>query len=182
MQALLGKPQGEEELVMDWDVLVEQRNEWVAANFEPGEAFPKTDVQMDTVLGCVEELGELAHAHLKKSQSIRGTAEEHDANAKDAIGDLSVYLMGVMRHVGTPRERKIRAIEGNAMKTLFALAGAVGTLCDRQSLVDVENIVAFMWGYCELLGWDYEEIVCKTWEKVRQRDWKANPHDGGESA
>jgi NTP pyrophosphatase (non-canonical NTP hydrolase) len=166
---------------VDWEKLVDQRNEWVEKNFEPGEAFAKTDVQMDTVLGCVEELGELAHAHLKKSQNIRGTIEEHDANAKDAIGDLTVYLLGVMKHVGVPRERTIRAIEGNPLRTLFALSEAVGTLCGRQSLFDVENIVSFAWGYCELLGWDYEEIVHKTWEQVRKRDWKANPQDGGDS-
>ena len=44
--------------------------------------------------GLVEELGELAHADLKQSQGIRGTTEEHEAEAQDAIGDLLIYLAG----------------------------------------------------------------------------------------
>lgn len=42
--------------------------------------------------GAVEELGELAHALLKQEQRIRGTYEEHEEAAKDAMGDLVIYL------------------------------------------------------------------------------------------
>jgi len=44
-------------------------------------------------LGVCEEAGELAHAILKRDQGIRGTKEEHEAKARDAIGDIAVYLM-----------------------------------------------------------------------------------------
>jgi NTP pyrophosphatase (non-canonical NTP hydrolase) len=44
------------------------------------------------LLGAMEELGELCHAHLKQEQGIRGTAAEHEAAARDAIGDIVVYL------------------------------------------------------------------------------------------
>jgi NTP pyrophosphatase (non-canonical NTP hydrolase) len=44
------------------------------------------------LLGAMEELGELSHAHLKQEQGIRGTAAEHEAAAKDAVGDLIIYL------------------------------------------------------------------------------------------
>lgn len=40
----------------------------------------------------MEELGELTHSHLKQLQGIRGTPEEHVAKAKDAVGDIIVYL------------------------------------------------------------------------------------------
>jgi NTP pyrophosphatase (non-canonical NTP hydrolase) len=40
----------------------------------------------------MEELGELAHAHLKQEQGIRSN-EDHDAAARDAIGDVVIYLM-----------------------------------------------------------------------------------------
>ena len=46
-----------------------------------------------SLLGCVEEIGELAHAVLKQEQGIRGTPEEHIADAKDAIGDLGIFLL-----------------------------------------------------------------------------------------
>ena len=45
------------------------------------------------LLGVAEEVGELCHAHLKQEQGIRGTKEEHEADAIDAIGDIAIYLM-----------------------------------------------------------------------------------------
>lgn len=162
---------------MDWDKLIEERNEWVAKNFEPGNYFPSTEVQIDTVLGCVEEVGELAHSHIKESQEIRGTQQEHEAAAKDAIGDLTVYLLGVMRHVGAPKIRQIYS-SISSEKTLLALANAVGTLCIRQSRYDVEKIVDLCRLYCDHKGWDYERIVQETWDHVKKRDWKAKPQDG----
>ncbi len=41
-------------------------------------------------VGMVEEIGELAHALLKKRQGIRRN-QDHDADARDAYGDLRVY-------------------------------------------------------------------------------------------
>ena len=43
------------------------------------------------LLGAVEELGELAHAHLKAEQGIR-TTEDHAANKIDAVADVVIYL------------------------------------------------------------------------------------------
>ena len=40
----------------------------------------------------MEEVGELAHAHLKKEQGIR-TNEDHEAKKIDAIGDVVFYLL-----------------------------------------------------------------------------------------
>ena len=43
-----------------------------------------------SLLGAFEELGELAHAHLKEEQGIRES--DYEADAKDAIGDTIIYL------------------------------------------------------------------------------------------
>lgn len=43
-----------------------------------------------SLLGATEEIGELAHAHLKEEQGIRESNYEEDA--KDAIGDTIIYL------------------------------------------------------------------------------------------
>ena len=43
------------------------------------------------LLGAVEEIGELAHAHLKREQGIR-SHENHTAAAKDAVADIIIYL------------------------------------------------------------------------------------------
>ena len=45
-----------------------------------------------SLLGVVEEVGELAHAVLKSIQGIRGSSEEHSAAARDAVGDIIIYL------------------------------------------------------------------------------------------
>ena len=44
-----------------------------------------------TLLGAMEELGELAHAHLKSEQGIR-INENHQESKKDAVGDIIIYL------------------------------------------------------------------------------------------
>lgn len=60
---------------------------WIAYNFPSRESYYH-------LLGAVEELGELAHAHLKGLEQVRGTAQEHEAKAKDAIGDVIIFLAG----------------------------------------------------------------------------------------
>lgn len=58
---------------------------WLEHNFPGG-------LSHDGLLGVVEEVGELAHAHLKRSQGIRGEDSKHVADIKDAIGDIIIYL------------------------------------------------------------------------------------------
>jgi NTP pyrophosphatase (non-canonical NTP hydrolase) len=45
------------------------------------------------LFGIMEEVGELAHAHLREEQQIR-MDEDHTANAMDAIGDIAIFLIG----------------------------------------------------------------------------------------
>lgn len=61
--------------------------EWTLQNFghnSEGAYHP--------LLGLVEEIGELSHAHLKQQQGIRGNYTEHEKAIKDAIGDIIIYL------------------------------------------------------------------------------------------
>lgn len=95
--------------------LQEEQKPWVLHNFGNRPTWMP-------LLGAVEELGELAHAHLKEAQGIR-TNENHIENAKDAIADIIIYLAD----------------------------------------------------YCSSRGFDFQEIVQSTWDKVKQRDWKKNP-------
>jgi NTP pyrophosphatase (non-canonical NTP hydrolase) len=59
--------------------------EWTEKNFCPHPPH-------HPLLGIIEEVGELAHAHLKDEQGIRGTPEEHREEAVDAIGDIVIFL------------------------------------------------------------------------------------------
>ena len=52
------------------------------------------------VLGVCEETGELSHAVLKDIQGIRGTHADHVEEARDAMGDIIIYLCGVADAMG----------------------------------------------------------------------------------
>jgi len=61
---------------------------WSHRNFPGSRKNP-----MHGFMGMVEELGELSHALLKSAQGIRGSKAEHEAAAKDAVGDILIYMM-----------------------------------------------------------------------------------------
>lgn len=65
--------------------LQEQLKPWTAHNF--GDR-PKHH----PLLGIVEEVGELSHAHLKDEQGIRGTKEKHHAKKVDALADILIFM------------------------------------------------------------------------------------------
>lgn len=99
--------------------LQDEHIKWVEHN------FPRRD-RVDHILGAMEELGELAHAHLKMRLGIRGSHEEKRAQAADAVGDVIIFLCG----------------------------------------------------YCSDMGFNLQEIMEKTWDKVKQRDWIVDPMNG----
>lgn len=70
-----------------FDLLKFQRDQkaWSYRNFGRGKAYR-------SLLGLVEEVGELAHAHLKGEQRIRGSKNENFLKAVDAVGDVIIYL------------------------------------------------------------------------------------------
>lgn len=59
------------------------------------------------LLGAVEELGELAHAHLKATQGIRKN-EQHVENEIDAIGDIIIYLIAYCNSRGHDIEKIVQ--------------------------------------------------------------------------
>lgn len=101
--------------------LQDEQRPWVERNF-PGrdDYYP--------LLGAVEELGELAHSHLKNLQGIRGTPEQHLEAKADAVADVIIFLAD----------------------------------------------------YCSATGIDLQSTMETVWARVSQRDWKADPMNGGE--
>ena len=73
-------------LTFGMDLLQKEMNDWWRKNF-PDSGY------IDNFLGLSEELGELSHALLKQRQGIRGTNEEHDLAAMDAVGDIFIFLV-----------------------------------------------------------------------------------------
>lgn len=64
--------------------LQNEQKEWSDHNFPNRTNY-------HPLLGAIEELGELAHAHLKDEQKIR-TNEDHFNNKVDAVADIIIYL------------------------------------------------------------------------------------------
>jgi NTP pyrophosphatase (non-canonical NTP hydrolase) len=69
--------------------LQQQVDKWHKYNFG-GENDLENAI--DNLLGVSEEVGELCHAILKHKQGIRKT-ENHLENAKDAVGDIVIFLL-----------------------------------------------------------------------------------------
>lgn len=170
---------------MDWPRLVEEHREWEAHNF-PDSKLPKPQ---ESILGMTEEVGELAHSHLKELQNIRGTPEEHQANARDAIGDITIYLLGVLDHLEylpgmySTEQRPEDAFEEFNIFNLAELTGHLGRVVGpfpERAASFCEGIIDALAQYCSLRGWDYEEIVLETWARVSKRDWQKDPVAGGE--
>lgn len=164
---------------MDWTTLIAERNDWIAHNF-PNPTVPNPG---ESILGVMEEAGELAHSYLKAAQNIRGDRGKHEEDAKDAVADITIYLLGVMDMVGPPSGFLRRTTDGS-FEALMFLGGAVGELCSydpempSSALYPMEKIVGACEEVCRHNDWDYEELVLKTWEKVKQRDWAAYPETG----
>ena len=72
---------------MDLESLQLQHRHWLRENF-PNQTSEQA------LFGVVEEVGELAHAHLKGEQGIRHTPEEILEMKIDAIGDIVIFLDG----------------------------------------------------------------------------------------
>jgi NTP pyrophosphatase (non-canonical NTP hydrolase) len=67
--------------------LQDQHAEWLSHNFPH-------QMPHQPLLGICEEVGELAHVHLKREQGIRrlGGDSGHDLTI-DALGDIFIYMM-----------------------------------------------------------------------------------------
>ena len=78
---------------LDFRLLQILQNDWSMRN------FPK-NLEVNGILGVVEEIGELCHSYLKILQGIRGTEEEHTTKMKDAVGDITIFLSEVCSAFG----------------------------------------------------------------------------------
>lgn len=71
---------------MNLRIIQLEQKEWALKNFGDKPSW-------QPLIGVMEELGELCHAYLKREQGIRGTAESHEEEARDAVGDIVIYLL-----------------------------------------------------------------------------------------
>ena len=167
------------------EIQVEQ-HEWSLRNFGPHGPDDPLD-------GLIEEFGELHHAVLKRRQGIRGTAEEHDAAERDALGDMVIYALDLLSTVGCEANYTLKreseslpiTMRRHMLDDLASIAITVLTDGEDDRPLADALYMPMLWllermtAYASTRGWSLLEIVNETWTKVSQRDWSAAPKDGG---
>lgn len=105
-----------------------QIEKWRAKNFGPSSTQGKRTkrlLEQDRIvaanvnlLGVQEEVGELSHCFLKMIQGIRGYNDEikYRAEAKDAVGDIVIYLMGFCDAHEWSLEQIVHEVAGEVMQ------------------------------------------------------------------
>lgn len=82
---------------------------WLADRFgHHGDRLPDM-----TFAGIVEEVGELAHHHLKQQQGTHESDSKHEAGAKDAVGDIVIFLCGYCTSRGWSIAEIVEAVWAN---------------------------------------------------------------------
>lgn len=89
--------------------LQEEHVDWTLKNFPLQKSY-------QCFMGIVEELGDLAHAHLKEEQNIRGTKEQNIEKAKDAVGDIVIFLAGYCSSRGFKFQEIVEAVWAKVKK------------------------------------------------------------------
>lgn len=138
------------------------------------------------LLGMCEESGELCHAQLKLEQGIRGTAEKHEADMRDAVGDICIYMLNYLSMMGekipmfVPREDVEKSEDVVLIrKSVISVYRLVGKITeDPESLSRVKHLIVGLLYLCALKGWDLEGVIRETWAEIAPRDWKSFPETG----
>ena len=141
------------------------------------------------IMGMIEELGELTHAHLKELQGIRKS--DFLADKKDAIADITIYLLNYFNCIDKDIsliEKVINAPhEGDTSDNIILnISHKLGVLSENQmynksKVVDTQYLSYILFSlkeYAENIELDLLTIVNETWETVKLRDWKKYPKDG----
>ena len=173
-----------------------EHKEWQERNFPD-----QKDHQ--PLLGILEELGEICHAHLKAEQGIRGSESLHFEEKKDAIGDVMIYLANYCNRFGinlqTTVGLSLDAINWHRTEAYGDLLLAfkhAGVMADmhytmelaatpsmhhyfREKLLDsIRNMVFYLAKYSKANGISIKQAIFDTWEEVKKRDWRKNPENG----
>ena len=152
---------------MNFTTIQKEHRKWSLKNFPNQQAH-------HCLLGMIEEVGELAHAHLKMEQGIRMN-EDHLAGRADAIADTVLYLIGHCNYHGVDiGEAGNVKFEWDLLSSILSLPRLVHKLCvggtdnikeHAIALISELNLIAYNTGV------DFEKNLIDTWAKVKQRDW-----------
>jgi len=145
------------------------------------------------IMGMIEELGELTHAHLKELQGIRKS--DFLADKKDAIADITIYLLNYFNCIDKDvsligsNEHLDSYIYHNDSTNMIILKLSYNISNIGHYTFSAENIINLAISKCSktlyllsyyalLYNFDLLTIVNETWENVKLRDWKKYPLNG----
>ena len=142
------------------------------------------------IMGMIEELGELTHAHLKELQGIRKS--DYLADKKDAIGDFTIYLLNwfncinkdisIINLTTISKNVTIGIIENkvSAEDAIIDLNILIGHTRDNSNQFKAlgEDIISAICYYCNLYNINFNDTINEVWEQVKLRDWKLYPLNG----
>lgn len=174
----------------------EEHKIWTSKNFPDAELI-------DYILGIIEEVGELSHHVLKRKQNIRNN-ENHEEEIKDAVADICIFIIGYcnksfidvndvfedaickmytdFNYKFLNRENELYALEisiitGQISKNIFEKF--YFKRFNRSSIIDeFKNLILTLTKFCVLNRFSFDENLINVWNKVKQRDWKANSNNG----
>ena len=141
-------------------------------------------------LGMVEEVGELAHCLLKRTQRIRGFDDPAFflEQFKDALGDIGIYAANYaynekFYHVQYPKAKPELTMDKHIANTIFWLSELmlVGET-EEDYRVWFRNLLKEVSCVAILEGLDLQEVITDTWLRVKMRNWKENSLDGQTTA
>lgn len=156
---------------MTYEQLQKEQAEWSLRNFGPHPVE-------HPLLGMIEELGELAHAHLKGLQGIRHTPEEILAMKKDACADFMIFLSDYF----TCRNRTMQDKVDFAVTELSFGPSTIDNMLYFLAVRDWHMLIAALAAYAESEGFDLHEETFRVWEEVKQRNWRKDDSEAFQGA
>lgn len=152
---------------MDWKQLQEEHKEWSLRNFG---VCPLWQWQ----LGLIEEVGELAHAHLKSVQHIRGTTEEFYAKKIDAVADCMIFLAGYCTCKGWILDEEVRLALLTEGEESYLPEICISYAARHAGFVNPRALIKYLHRYCIAESIDFESATFEAWAVVKQRDYRCN--------
>ncbi|WP_153952952.1 hypothetical protein [Halosegnis longus] len=173
---------------MDFKLLAKQVGEWSQDNFGDQPAmYPLT--------GAGEELGELTTSVLKRAQGI-DDAEKYDGDVgddaeRDSVADVAIYLADFASRAGIEVSDQVRhytrggaTLTDDPIECITELYQRYGSLCryvndeessETQISLEIARLLWQLDAFCQLKGWEFDDIVIETWEDVvEEREWDAD--------
>ena len=149
--------------------IVEEAGE--LAHAELSSATPE-QADVRSALAVAMYAGRFAHAVLKTAQGIRGTRQQHEDAAMEALSRLLAVALTYVTRIGRDHEfgARVNALANTRMyepdRTAEDCADALA------------DVTIFGSDYASAKGFNYGQLVEQTWAKVRTRDWKTDPQHG----